>query len=102
MTFSPTGWPSTTDLVPHPHPPLPDLERAPAHFAADIAAFKKACEDPELWLMTNEPPIARRVLYIDIDAEDIRRWFNERRDEGEEVDRVVFAHVVKACPELWR
>lgn len=47
------------------------------------------------------PPRAPRYLFVDIDSEDIRIYFNSLWDEQIEVDADVFAHVVAACPDLW-
>lgn len=51
--------------------------------------------------MREAPPRAPRFMFVDIDSEDIRTYFNSFRDERMEVDADVFAHIVSACPDLW-
>ncbi|OBT96295.1 hypothetical protein VE01_05806 [Pseudogymnoascus verrucosus] len=101
ITILSTGWPSDQELLPHPRPPLPPLDRDPAYFANDISDFRVVSLDQEFWRMQNAPPRAPRFMFVDIDSEDIRTYFNSLGDEQQEVDVDVFAHIVTACPDLW-
>ncbi|KFY33705.1 hypothetical protein V494_07402 [Pseudogymnoascus sp. VKM F-4513 (FW-928)] len=96
-----TGWPSDQELLPHPRSPLPQLYRNPTQLASDIADFRVLGLDEETWRMRFIPPRAPRFIFIDIDSEDIRTYFNCLRDEDLEVDADVFAHIVAACSDLW-
>ncbi|KFY86445.1 hypothetical protein V500_07634 [Pseudogymnoascus sp. VKM F-4518 (FW-2643)] len=101
ITILSTGWPSDQELLPHPRPPLPPLYRDPAHLAIDVSDFRTFSLDQETWRMREAPPRAPRFMFVDIDSEDIRTYFNSFQDERMEVDADVFAHVVAACPDMW-
>lgn len=101
ITILSTGWPSDQELLPHPRPLLPPRYRDPAHLAIDVSDFRTFSLDQETWRMREAPPRAPRFMFVDIDSEDIRTYFNSFRDERMEVDADVFAHVVAACPDMW-
>lgn len=101
ITILPTGWPSDQELLPHPRPLLPPLHRDTAHLAMDVSDFRLFTLDQEMWRMREAPPRAPRFMFVDIDSEDIRTYFNSLRDERMEVDADVFEHIVAACPDLW-
>ncbi|OBT65198.1 hypothetical protein VE03_04725 [Pseudogymnoascus sp. 23342-1-I1] len=101
ITILSTGWPSDQELLPHARPLLAPLYRNPAHLAIDVSDFRLFTLDQEMWMMRDAPPRAPRFMFVDIDSEDIRMYFNSLRDERMEVDADVFAHIVAACPDLW-
>lgn len=88
------------ELLPHPRPPLPDLERGAQQFQEDVQGFRRVCLNEAIWIMW-APPKARRLIYIDIDMEDIRHYYNGHNDPDDHVNIDVFKHMVARCPDLW-
>jgi len=98
VTYRKDGWPSLSELTPHPRPALPPYTVTKDTAEGLLDGIPIICTHKHFWTY-GDNHTTRRKINIDLDIENIRQRFNE--DISFQVDAETWINLVAQCPQIF-